>query len=113
LGQKLDIQFQNIPKKEKVESVTITIRCYEEIFTRNVKNQMIISLKELYEESIQVPNSQISIDRIITTSFKLPDDKELSSSLSESTARFWEAQIQCDIKGWDYREYFLLPIYSK
>jgi hypothetical protein len=113
LGKRLDIQFQNIPPKDKVSGITVTIRCYEEIFTQNVKKQNMISLKELYQDSVELRSSQISTDRTLEASFMLPLDNTLSSALSESPARFWEAQIECDIKGLDYREYFLLPIYRK
>lgn len=112
LGRRLNIKFINLPPSKKVKNVIVTIRFYEEIFSKNLKNQTVITLKELYSDTLEFPGTSISSTRDMDASFSLPSESSFVSSLSEAPAKFWEAQIQCDIDGWDYREYYLLPVYK-
>ncbi|MFT6631269.1 MAG: hypothetical protein ACJAS4_001218 [Bacteriovoracaceae bacterium] len=113
LGEELHISFENIPHREQVEEINVTIRFYEEIFQKNSKNETRVVLNELYADSITLSGKNITTTREVEAKFNLPNSVEFNNELSSSPAKFWEAQIQCDIKGWDYREYFLLPIYKK
>jgi hypothetical protein len=112
IGEKIGINFQSLPPKEKIKEVFVTVRFYEEFYTKNSKNQTVIALKSTYEDSQTFPSSNVTTNRTLACTIDIPNDEKYLNKLSETPAKFWEVQIQCDIEGWDYREYFLLPIYG-
>jgi hypothetical protein len=112
LSENMKIRFSNLPNKNIVNGVTISIRFYEEIFIKDANNRSRVSLDEKYIDFKELPKESISISRDIEVDFDLPNKDHFNTHLSSVPARFWEVQIECDIKGLDYREYFLLPIYS-
>ncbi|WP_127717545.1 hypothetical protein [Halobacteriovorax sp. HLS] len=111
LGQELNVTFTGLPPKDTVDNVIVTLRYYEEYETKNSKNQKTISLKEVYQETKEYKRSEISSQRSLNAIIAIPNEEKYKSSLSSYPANFWEIQIQCEIVGWDYREYFLVPIY--
>lgn len=112
LGNNINVTFTSLPPKSEVKEVILTIRHYEEVFTKNMKGETRISLKKHFEDSKVFQASQITSNRTLKVEMDLPQDLEFVSKLNEMPAKFWEIQIQCDIEGWDYREYYLLPIYG-
>ena len=112
LGQDIGLKFESLPPKEKIKEIFVTIRFYEEFFTKNTKGQSVVSLKSTYEESLTLPSSAVTSQREVSCNFKIPIESKFKSKLSSKPAKFWEVQIQCDIEGWYYREYYLLPIYG-
>lgn len=112
LGQEMRFSFQSLPPKEKIKEVLVAVRFYEEFHTKNSKGQSVISIRSTYEDFYSFTSSEVSTNRTLDCTIQLPEDLKFESKLSEMPAHFWEVQIQCDIEGVDYREYFLLPVYS-
>ncbi len=112
LGEQIGIIFTGIPPRENVKEVIINIRFYQEGVYKGDNNQERISLTEKFCHTLTLPASAISTKNELEVNIELPQDISFANELSSSPASFWEAQIQCDIKGWDYREYYLLPIYK-
>jgi magnesium-transporting ATPase (P-type) len=112
LGKEINVMFESLPPRESIKESIVTIRYYKEVFTKNHKGETRISLNKLYEDQKVYSSKEHTINRELKVNLNLPDDLSLENKISEVPAKFWEIQIQCDIEGWDYREYYLLPIYS-
>jgi hypothetical protein len=112
LGENLNIRFSNLPSNEEVKAIKVSIRFYEEVYLKDARNQTKISLNEKYIDIKELGKYAISTRSELSVEFNLPTNIEFSTELSSVPAHFWEVQIECDIEGLDYREYFLLPIYK-
>lgn len=111
-NKQIDLTFLNLPPRSSTSKVIVNLRYYSERLSKDSKNRTRISLIEEYIQTEVYEASSINSMRQLNCKFKLPDSINYSSQLSEMPASFWEVEIECDIKGWNYREYFLLPIYK-
>jgi len=112
LGENLNIRFSHLPSNQEVKAIKVSIRFYEEVYIKDARNQTQISLNEKYIDIKKLGKNSISPRSELNVEFNLPTNIEFSTELSSIPAHFWEVEIECDIGGLDYREYFLLPIYN-
>ena len=68
---------------------------------------------QLHHENRTLTGSQVSSGNTMAMEWNLPGESELTSTLSQRPARFWELEVKADTPGVDYHSRFLLPVYAR
>ena len=68
---------------------------------------------QLYHESRTLKGAEAEPSGKLSLEWDLPDEQELTATLSQRPARFWELEVKADTPGVDYHSRFLLPVYAR
>ena len=113
LGDKLSVVLVGMPSQ--VNEVKMDLRFVEERYeirgSGKNRSQRVICYQR-YHENRTLKGKDISSSRSLSLEWDLPDEPELTSSLSQRPARFWELEVKADTPGVDYHSRFLLPVYA-
>jgi hypothetical protein len=114
LGDKLSVVLVNLPAD--INQLQLDLRFIEEKYeTRqrgNSKESRVVCYQLYHEERILkdrevVPSGKLSLE------WDLPNEPDMTSTLSQRPARFWELEVKADTPGIDYHSRFLLPVYAR
>ena len=75
------------------------------------RSQQVICYQR-YHENRTLKGKDISPSGTLSLEWDLPNEAELTTSLSHRPARFWELEVKADTPGVDYHSRFLLPVYA-
>ncbi len=114
LGNKISVGLIGLPKN--AEQVECHLRCIEERYEirgsgRNRSSKVVCY--EKYRDTKKIHGSKVLNQEKLSLEWKLPNDKDLKSILSERPAKFWELEVKAETPGVDYHSRFLLPVYVK
>lgn len=110
LNDKLKVVLSGIPQQSDL--ITMDLRCIEEEHEVRGRNY-VVKYFQLYRDSRKLSANEILGKKLISIEWDLPGEPELTSTLSERPARYWELEVKADTPGVDYHSRFLLPIYSR
>ena len=114
LGQTMSLTIERLPID--ISTVRFNLRCIEEAYEirkRGRKRESIVVCYQIYHDTQTIRGELINETGQLRCSWKLPDDKHLTSRPSERPAIFWELEVRGKRPGLDYHSLFLLPIYTK
>ncbi|MBK8597702.1 MAG: hypothetical protein IPP07_19885 [Holophagales bacterium] len=127
LGDELDASLGGSARLRGYTNLKLTLRCVEEKVERRGKSNGVVAYA-LYEDEREYAAGEVDLGQgpparlvaLITEdspplqlSFRLPDQPELSTSLSADEPRYWELEVKAEIPGIDYKAVFLLPVYAR
>ena len=114
LGDKLSVTLVDLPGE--INHLQLDLRFIEEKYeTRqrgNSKESRVVCY-QLYHESRTFKGREVSSSRSLSLEWDLPGEPELTTTLSQRPARFWELEVKADTPGVDYHSRFLLPVYPR
>lgn len=114
LGDKLSVVLVGLPSE--INQIQLDLRFIEEKYeTRrrgNEKESKVVCY-QLYHESRTLEGREVAASGKLSLEWDLPGDPELTSTLSQRPARFWELEVKADTPGVDYHSSFLLPVYAR
>ena len=114
LGDKLSVVLVGLPSE--INQLQLDLRFIEEQYEtrgsgKNRRQEVICY--QLYHEGRTLKGREVASSGKLSLEWDLPDEPELTSTLSQRPARFWELEVKADTLGVDYHSRFLLPVYSK
>lgn len=109
--------------------MAVTLRCVRERSVGSGKSARVVR-ETLHEERRDVAPEEVAFGRgsaaglfklvrradeeaALPVSFRLPDERALSSDLFGSPKKLWELTVTAEVPGLDYEATFLLPVYSR
>ncbi len=114
LGNKLSVVLVGLPSE--IHQLQLDLRCIEEKYEtrqRGRKKESRVVCYQLHHENRTLTGSQVSSGNTMAMEWNLPGESELTSTLSQRPARFWELEVKADTPGVDYHSRFLLPVYAR
>jgi len=114
LGDKLSVVLVDLPAE--INQLQLDLRFIEEQYeTRGSgKNRrQEVRCYQLYHEDRALEDREVTSSGKLSLEWDLPEDPELTSTLSQRPARFWELEVKADTPGVDYHSRFLLPVYAR
>lgn len=114
LGDKLKVKLVDLPRE--IDHLQLDLRFIEEQYeyrgSGKNRSQQVVCY-QLFHEERTVPGNAVSPSGFLAVEWLLPTEPEITSTLSERPARFWELEVKADTPGVDYHSRFLLPIYAR
>ncbi len=114
LGDKLSVSLMGLPSE--INQLQLDLRFIEEKYeTRqrgNSKESRVVCY-QLFHEARTLQGREVAPSGKLSLEWDLPGESELTSTLSQRPARFWELEVKADTPGVDYYSRFLLPIYAR
>ena len=114
IGDKLSVILINLPAE--INQLQLDLRCIEEkyeIHQRGQERESKVVCYQLYHESRTLEGREVAPSGKLSLEWGLPDEPEMTSTLSQRPARFWELEVKADTPGVDYHSCFLLPVYAR
>ena len=116
LGQTMSLTIERLPID--IPTVQCHLRCIEEAYEIREreggrKRESIVVCYQIYHETQTLRGELINESGQLRCSWDLPDDKHLTSTLSERPATFWELEVHGERSGINFHSRFLLPIFAK
>ena len=114
LGDKLSVILVGLPSE--INQLQLDLRFIEEKYERrgsgrNKESRVVCY--QLYHEARTLSGREVAASGRLSLEWNLPDDQELTTTLSQRPARFWELEVKADTPGVDYHSRFLLPVYTR
>jgi hypothetical protein len=114
LGDKLSVILMGLPSE--INWMQLDLRFIEERYEirgsgKNRRQEVICY--QLYHESRTLKGREVASSGKLSLEWDLPGESELTSTLSQRPARFWELEVKGDTPGVDYHSSFLLPVYAR
>jgi hypothetical protein len=115
-GGRVDLRF-GLSSKHAFHSMTFTLRAVEEVYEvrkhGNKRTETVVCYG-LHEETrtVNAPHEMPEPGRDVWIKFEAPSNVP-GSDLNARPPTYWEIEIRCDAPGVDYKEIFLLPVYSQ
>jgi hypothetical protein len=114
LGDKLSVELVGLPSE--INQLQLDLRFIEEKYeTRqrgNSKESRVVCY-QLFHEARTLQGREVVASGKLSLEWDLPSEPELTSTLSQRPARFWELEVKADTPGIDYHSRFLLPVYAR
>jgi len=114
LGDKLSVLLVDLPAE--INQLQLDLRFIEEKYeTRqrgNSKESRVVCY-QLYHEARILRGREVAASGKLSLEWNLPHEKDLTTTLSQRPARFWELEVKADTPGVDYHSRFLLPVYAR
>ncbi len=113
LGDKLSVVLADLPAE--INQLQLDLRCIEEKYEtrrRGRKRESVVVCYQLFHESRTLKGREVAPSGKLSLEWNLPSELELTSTMSERPARFWELEVKADTTGVDYHSRFLLPVYA-
>ena len=117
LGGTLHAQLRTPHHVEKIDELTLTLRCVQEkyVTTKDMNNrsQTQVVCFELYKEVATLDHARLASlsGGSIPVEFRVPSDRP-STNLAATPPIYWEVEANGKAQGVDYQAYFLVPIYK-
>jgi hypothetical protein len=100
----------------EIHQLQLDLRFIEEVYEtrqRGNKKESRVVCYQIYHEGRTLKGREVSASGKLSLEWNLPGEAELTSTLSQRPARFWELEVNSDTPGVDYYSRFLLPVYSR
>jgi len=113
LGNKLSVALVDLPAE--IHHLQLDLRFVEERYEtrrRGNSTESRVVCYQLYHESRTLQAKEVAPSGKLSLEWDLPGDPDMTSTLSQRPARFWELEVKADTPGVDYHSRFLLPIYA-
>jgi hypothetical protein len=117
LGSTLHAQLRTPRHVEKIDELTLTLRCVQEkyVTTRDMNNrsQTQVVCYELYSDVATVDRARLAslAGGAIPVEFRMPSGQP-PTNLAATPPTYWEIEAKGKAQGVDYQAYFLVPIYK-
>lgn len=114
LGDTLSVVLVGLPSE--VNQLQLDLRFIEEQYEtrgsgRNKESRVVCY--QLYHEERILKGREVASSGKLSLEWGLPNEPEMTSTLSQRPARFWELEVKADTPGVDYHSRFLLPVYAR
>ena len=114
LGDKLSVVLVGLPSE--INQLQLDLRFIEEQYEtrgsgRNRESRVVCY--QLYHEARILKGREAASSGKLSLEWDLPGEPDMTSTLSQRPAHFWELEVKADTPGVDYHSRFLLPVYSK
>lgn len=114
LGDILSVTLVKLPSE--INQLQLDLRFIEERYemrgSGDNRSQKVICY-QLYHEGRILQGSEVTSSGKLSLEWDLPGDQEMTSTLSQRPALFWELEVKADTPGVDYHSCFLLPVYAR
>ncbi len=114
LGDKLSVVLVDLPAE--INQLQLDLRFIEEKYEtrqRGQERESKVVCYQLYHESRILKDEEVVHSGKLLLEWDLPGEPEMTSTLSQRPARFWELEVNADTPGVDYHSNFLLPVYAR
>jgi len=114
LGDKLSVTLVDLPAE--IHQLQLDLRFIEEVYEtrqRGNKKESRVVCYQIYHEGRTLNGREVAPSGKLSLEWNLPGEPELTSTLSQRPARFWELEVKADTPGVDYHSQFLLPVYTR
>jgi len=114
LGGKLSLVLVGLPSE--INQMQLDLRFIEEkyeTYQRGNERESRVVCYQLYHESRILHGGEVASSDKLSLEWDLPDDVDMTTTLSQRPARFWELEVKADTPGVDYHSRFLLPVYAR
>ncbi len=113
LGDTLSVVLVGLPSE--INLLQLDLRFIEEQYEtrgsgRNKESRVVCY--QLYHEERILKGREVASSGKLSLEWGLPNEPEMTSTLSQRPARFWELEVKADTPGVDYHSRFLLPVYA-
>ncbi len=113
LGDTLSVVLVGLPSE--INLLQLDLRFIEEQYEtrgsgRNKESRVVCY--QLYHEERTLKGREVASSGKLSLEWDLPNEPEMTSTLSQRPARFWELEVKADTPGVDYHSRFLLPVYA-
>lgn len=108
LGESFSITLKNLPLNEITEPIELNLRFIEEDYSNEI---LAVGYQYYFDQKILTAKDFYQIDDL-RVEWKLPDDTGMTTHLSNRPAQFWQLEVKCQTSQGEYRDWFILPIYS-
>ncbi len=113
LGDTLSVLLVDLPAE--INQLQLDLRFIEEQYEtrgsgRNKESRVVCY--QLYHEERILKGREVASSGKLSLEWGLPNEPEMTSTLSQRPARFWELEVKADTPGVDYHSRFLLPVYA-
>ncbi|MEE8269020.1 MAG: hypothetical protein V3R23_03295 [Nitrospinaceae bacterium] len=113
LGDTLSVVLVGLPSE--INQLQLDLRFIEEQYEtrgsgRNKESRVVCY--QLYHEERILKGREVASSGKLSLEWGLPNEPEMTSTLSQRPARFWELEVKADTPGVDYHSRFLLPVYA-
>lgn len=113
LGDTLSVVLVGLPSE--INLLQLDLRFIEEQYEtrgsgRNKESRVVCY--QLYHEERILKGREVASSGKLSLEWDLPNEPEMTSTLSQRPARFWELEVKADTPGVDYHSRFLLPVYA-
>ncbi len=114
LGDTLSVVLVGLPSE--INQLQLDLRFIEEQYEtrgsgRNKESRVVCY--QLYHEERILKGREVASSGKLSLEWDLPNEPEMTSTLSQRPARFWELEVKADTPGVDYHSRFLLPVYAR
>ena len=114
LGDTLSVVLVDLPSE--INQLQLDLRFIEEQYEtrgsgRNKESRVVCY--QLYHEERILKGREVASSGKLSLEWGLPNEPEMTSTLSQRPARFWELEVKADTPGVDYHSRFLLPVYAR
>ncbi len=114
LGDTLSVVLVGLPSE--INQLQLDLRFIEEQYEtrgsgRNKESRVVCY--QLYHEERILKGREVASSGKLSLEWGLPNEPEMTSTLSQRPARFWELEVKADTPGVDYHSRFLLPVYAR
>jgi hypothetical protein len=114
LGDTLSVVLVGLPSE--INQLQLNLRFIEEQYEtrgsgRNKESRVVCY--QLYHEERILRGREVAPSGKLSLEWDLPNEPEMTSTLSQRPARFWELEVKADTPGVDYHSRFLLPVYAR
>lgn len=114
LGDTLSVVLVGLPSE--INLLQLDLRFIEEQYEtrgsgRNKESRVVCY--QLYHEERTLKGREVASSSKLSLEWDLPNEPEMTSTLSQRPARFWELEVKADTPGVDYHSRFLLPVYAR
>jgi len=114
LGDTLSVVLVDLPSE--INQLQLDLRFIEEQYEtrgsgRNKESRVVCY--QLYHEERILKGREVASSGKLSLEWGLPKEPEMTSTLSQRPARFWELEVKADTPGVDYHSRFLLPVYAR
>jgi hypothetical protein len=114
LGDKLSVALAGLPSE--INELQLDLRFIEEKYERrgsgrNKESRVVCY--QLYHEERTLKGREVAPSGKLSLEWNLPEQPDMTSTLSQRPARFWELEVKADTPGVDYHSRFHLPVYAK
>jgi hypothetical protein len=114
LGDKLSVVLAGLPSE--INQLQLDLRFIEEKYEtrqRGQERESKVVCYQLFHESRILEGREIASSDKLSLEWDLPNEPDMTSTLSQRPARFWELEVKADTPGVDYHSCFLLPVYAR
>jgi hypothetical protein len=117
LGAALRAQLRTPHHVEKIDELTLTLRCVQEkyVTTKDMNNrsQTQVVCYELYSDVATLDRARIAglASGPIPVEFRVPANQP-QTNLAATPPTYWEIEAKGKARGVDYQAYFLVPVYK-